>query len=126
MKRILKDRETLNLPDGTVLFPPSLDIPGRKIVILGDTCNSNEMLPIAMDASALVHESTNAYIPKEIVEKVRGLTSSKGTVESVRRKAIDRGHSTADMAGEFAKAIRARRLFLNHFSTKWVSSFRPI
>jgi ribonuclease Z len=74
-----------------------------------------------MDATALVHESTNAHIPRRISEKVRGLGGSKATVESVRTKAIGRGHSTADMAGEFAKKIRARRLYLNHFSTRYVS-----
>lgn len=120
LKTILRDRKTLALPDGTVLEPPPLDIPGRKIVILGDTSDASAVEPIAMDASVLVHESTNAYMPKEITDKVKGLGTSKGTVDTVRKKAIGRGHSTADMAGEFAKKIRAKRLYLNHFSTKYV------
>jgi ribonuclease Z len=122
---LLRDRQTLDLPDGTTLEPPPLDIPGRKVVILGDTSDPSAIMPIAMDPSALVHESTNAYIPRRISEKVRGLANSKGTVDSVRKKAIGRGHSTADMAGEFAKNIRARRLYLNHFSTRHVSFFLP-
>lgn len=116
LRTLLVDRKPLHLPDGTILEPPPLDNPGRKVVILGDTSDASSMIPIAMDASILVHESTNAFIPMHITNKVRGLTS-RGTVESVRNKAIGRGHSTADMAGDFAKAIHARRLFLNHFST---------
>lgn len=119
LKNILRDRKTLALPDGTILEPPPLDIPGRKIVILGDTNDASAVEPIAMDASVLVHESTNAYMPKEITDKVKGLGTSKGTVDTVRKKAIGRGHSTADMAGEFAKKIRTKRLYLNHFSTKF-------
>jgi ribonuclease Z len=117
IKTLVNDRQELKLPDGTILQPPPLDIPGRKVVVLGDTCEPSAMVPIAMDASILVHEATNAYMSKEITKNIRGLGSS-GTPESVRYKAIGRGHSTADMAGEFAKSIRARRLVLNHFSTK--------
>ncbi|CAG8609601.1 3227_t:CDS:2, partial [Acaulospora colombiana] len=115
IKTIVNDRKSVTLPDGTVLEPPTLDIPGRKVVVLGDTCEPSEVIPIAMDASILVHESTNAYISKEIAKNIRGLGSS-GTPESVRYKAIGRGHSTAEMAGEFAKKIKARRLVLNHFT----------
>ncbi|PVF96857.1 hypothetical protein CPB86DRAFT_708201 [Serendipita vermifera] len=118
IKTIVNDRKPVELPDGTILEPPPLDIPGRKVVVLGDTCEPSEMIPIAMDASILVHESTNAYISKEIAKNIKGL-SSGGTPESVRYKAIGRGHSTAEMAGEFAQRIKARRLVLNHFSTRF-------
>ncbi len=36
--------------------------------------------------------------------------------EEVRKKALSRGHSTPDEVGKFARAIRARRIVLNHFS----------
>lgn len=36
--------------------------------------------------------------------------------EEVQKKARSRGHSTPKEVGEFAKAIKARRVVINHFS----------
>jgi ribonuclease Z len=36
--------------------------------------------------------------------------------ESMRQKALGRGHSTPDEVGEFARQVGARRLVVNHFS----------
>jgi len=74
-----------------------------------------------MDASLLVHEATNAYMPP---------TLSNGNMdgdsqENVKAKAISRGHSTPIMAGDFARKIRARRLVMNHFSAKLVFLTSP-
>lgn len=75
-----------------------------------------------MDATLLVHEATNAYIHHaKLAEFQPGYTWCGNSEPKVRERAISRGHSTPGMAGEFAHAINARRLVLNHFSAKYVS-----
>ena len=75
---------------------------GRTALLLGDTCNSDETIPIATGADWVVHEST--------------FDNSKSHL------AIPRGHSTAKMAGEFAQKIGAKNLILTHFSARYPSS----
>ncbi|CAE6466398.1 unnamed protein product [Rhizoctonia solani] len=116
--QLLRTREPIVLPDGAVLNPPPLSIPGRKLVILGDTCDPWAMKDLCMGASLLVHEATNAYIPLEVDPRGSG---KKESADSVQQRAIQRGHSTPCMAGEFARAIGANRLVLNHFSSKFAS-----
>ncbi|KAJ1310668.1 hypothetical protein OPQ81_009195 [Rhizoctonia solani] len=116
--QLLRTREPVILPDGTVINPPPLIIPGRKLVILGDTCDPWAMKDLSMDASLLVHEATNAYIPPEVDPRS---SAKKDSQDSVKERAVQRGHSTPLMAGEFARAIRAKMLVLNHFSSKFAS-----
>ena len=70
-----------------------------------------------MNASLLVHEATDTWIPVEIDRSFRG---DKKTCEFVTEKTIAKGHSTAVMAGAFARSINARQLVMNHFSAKYV------
>jgi ribonuclease Z len=74
----------------------------RKIVILGDTYDPSALIDHAMDADVLVHEATCSDEDLQV--------------------ALSKGHSTAGMAGDFAKRIRAKHLILNHFSPR---GFRP-
>lgn len=74
----------------------------RKVVILGDTYDPSAIIDQAMDADVLIHEATCSDEDLQV--------------------ALSKGHSTAGMAGDFAKKIRAKHLILNHFSPR---GFRP-
>jgi ribonuclease Z len=171
LKVLSSTRRPYTLPSGDVLHPPPISTTKqpRKLAILGD-CSGSENTAfkgLAKDASLLVHECTNAWIPEgvqkgekgkdvrtgeldaSLMEEVKATEATEGMREDSGRaepsqggegsvevlnqeeerlkkenaqkaviegKARSRGHSTADMAGEFAKDINAKRLALNHFS----------
>ena len=66
--------------------------------------------------SLLVHEATDAYIPPRIDPDER--TGRNRTKESVQKKAVERGHSTPEMAGAFARRVGAERLVMNHIGAR--------
>ncbi|OSD04524.1 Metallo-hydrolase/oxidoreductase [Trametes coccinea BRFM310] len=109
----LQQGESVTLSDGTVLHGPARK-PGRKIVILGDTYDPSPIAHLAEDACLLIHEATNAHLPG-----IDPNTKDSDTYEIVEERAKSRGHSTPQMAGAFAKKIRARKLVLNHFSARY-------
>lgn len=71
----------------------------RKVTILGDTCNSDEIAEAAKGSQLLVHEATFTTAQLE--------------------KAKVALHSTAKMAGAFARKIGAKKLALTHFSSRY-------
>ncbi|KAF7332015.1 hypothetical protein MKEN_00081800 [Mycena kentingensis (nom. inval.)] len=111
--RELQDGKSVTLKDGTILHGPARRR-GRKVVILGDTSNPSGIEPLAQDCDLLIHEATNAHLPG-----VDSRTKDDETYASVEQRTRSRGHSTPQMAGIFAKRIRAKALILNHFSTKY-------
>ncbi|CAA7259642.1 unnamed protein product [Cyclocybe aegerita] len=111
--RQLQQGGSVALEDGTVLYGPPRKR-GRKVVILGDTFDPSPAASLAEDADMLVHEATNAHLPG-----IDTSTKEADTYESVEARAKSRGHSTPQMAGAFAKKIRAKRLILNHFSARY-------
>jgi len=106
--RKLKEGLDVTLEDGTIIKSKDCVGPstrGRKITILGDTCDASNMIPYAQHSDILVHEAT--------VED--------GMIEAKKRR-----HSTPKMAGIFASKIKAKRLVLTHFSKRINhGSFRP-
>lgn len=97
----LSQGNSVTMPDGKIIMPEDVmeaPRPSRKVVILGDTCDPSSIEELAMDADVLVHEAT--------------CSNEERTV------ALTHMHSTAGMAGAFARRIRARNLILTHFSPR--------
>jgi ribonuclease Z len=109
----LQQGESVELPDGTVLHGPPRR-PGRRIAILGDTFDPAPIANLASCVDVLIHEATNAHLPG-----IDLATKDTDSYEIVEERAKSRGHSTPQMAGAFAKQIKARRLILNHFSARY-------
>ena len=113
---VIQNGSTVTLPTGEQLHPPA-PRPGRKIVILGDTSDPSPLLQASQNATVVIHEATNAYIPA---------LDTGMTYETVRDRTISRGHSTPQMAGKFATACSAKVLLLNHFSARYADTGETI
>jgi len=74
-------------------------IPGREIVIFGDTCNSDKILNLTKEPDVFVHEATMQ--------------------NSLREKCISFGHSTPSMAADIALRSNAKQLVLFHVSPRY-------
>ncbi|CAG2209221.1 rnz [Mytilus edulis] len=79
-----------------VVGPPR---PGRKVIICGDTCWSEELLKVGQNADILVHEAT--------------------LQNSCKDTAIQNGHSTPDMAADIAQRLDVEKLVLTHYSQRY-------
>jgi ribonuclease Z len=99
----LKNGKTIQSPStGEVIKPEDVlgpAKPGRKVVILGDTCDNRWIAQNAKDSDLVIHEAT--------------------FTNDMRSRAFASGHSTAGMAGNFAKYVDAGTLILNHFSARF-------
>lgn len=105
---------SFTFPDGSIVKQEAVVEPqrkGRKIIVCGDTCDASSLKGLAMDADVVIHEATNTYL--------QGIDSKESSATSVTKDAIIHGHSTPQIAGAFAKSIRAKSLVLNHFSARY-------
>jgi ribonuclease Z len=103
--KVLAGGTSVTLPNGRRIEPEAVrnvhatpEAPPRKAVILGDTSDPGGIAALALDADVVVHEAT----------------CSGGD----RTTALLKKHSTAGMAGQFARTIRAKQLVLTHFSPR--------
>ncbi|KAE9406479.1 hypothetical protein BT96DRAFT_934211 [Gymnopus androsaceus JB14] len=90
--------------------------PFARFVILGDTNDPSAIVPLCIDPSPslLIHEASDAHISQDIDPK------AKRSYDTVKQKALARGHSIPEMAGAFAKTIGAQKLVLNHIGGRQV------
>lgn len=101
----LKDGEDVILDNGTVVAAAEVlgeMTKGLKICVLQDTMDSQFAIETCRDANLVVHEAT----------------FEKG----MREDALAKGHSTSDMAAQFAVDCGAKILALTHFSSRYIES----
>ncbi|XP_068249353.1 zinc phosphodiesterase ELAC protein 1-like isoform X1 [Palaemon carinicauda] len=102
----LKKGKSVTTEDGKLITPDMAvgsTIPGKTLVILGDTSDASPLAHLVSSndrgCDVVVHEATFD--------------------ESLKEKAAEFGHSTSSQAAEFAKSINAKMLILNHFSQRY-------
>ena len=115
---LLQEGKSVKVGDTVVHSEQVTEAPrkGRKIVVLGDTANSNSLIPFAMDADLLIHECTYTEDMKFVhfhFFKIQFLSLY------FSKEARSRGHSSLSMAVEFANSINAKRLALTHFGKRF-------
>ena len=122
------------LSDGTMLHPEEVMLPskrGRKLVLLGDTCDPSSVLDVGQGAdvrqSYLITEcgwfSLNGCSFVKPLVFFQLLVHEATMLDDKRSLAVKAGHSTPSMAGDFAKRLGAESLILTHFSNAFGGTF---
>ena len=94
--------ESVTLPDGREIQPDQVlgdEVPGTKLVHVGDTGRTSDLLAFAQDADTLVIESTYLESERDLAEKF--------------------GHLTARQASELAVEAGVGTLLLTHISRRY-------
>ncbi len=98
----LVDGKAVTLPDGRKIDPEMVlgeEQPGTKLVHVGDSGRTDNLLEVTRGADALVIEATYLDEEKELAEQF--------------------GHLTATQAGELAKVAGVGTLLLTHISRRY-------
>ena len=98
----LVNGKAVTLPDGRVINPEMVlgeEQPGTKLVHVGDSGRTDNLLEVARDADALVIEATYLESEKDLAEQF--------------------GHLTAKQAGELAREAGVGTLILTHISRRY-------
>ncbi|PWH17093.1 MAG: ribonuclease Z [Anaerolineae bacterium] len=101
-RRLLVEGQSITLPDGRLVGPEDVLGPlqrGTKLVVVGDTGRTDDLLEVAREADALVIEST--YLDEE-ADMARQFS-----------------HMTARGAAELAKQAGVKHLILTHISRRY-------
>jgi ribonuclease Z len=101
-RRQLVAGQSIRLADGRIIHPDDVlgpEIPGAKLVFVGDAGRADDLLDIARDADALIIEAT--YLDPE--------------AEMAHRF----GHITAAQAAHLAREANVQRLYLTHLSRRY-------
>ncbi|KAI5118336.1 hypothetical protein M0805_009139 [Coniferiporia weirii] len=127
-----KERRTTEEED---VEPLSEDVSVTAGAGIGGSPAESEMTDvksaIVKDEQAFTFPQVKAFVPQ--IKTVGAIDSSRSgddgakkpklaSMASLRSHAALHYHVTPDMVGEFARSVRARRLFLNQFSEKFASS----
>lgn len=101
-RRRLVAGESVTLADGRVIQPDDVlgaEIPGAKLVFVGDTGRTDDLLNVAQEADALIIEATYLHAEADLAERF--------------------GHITAAQAAELAQAANVQQLYLTHLSRRY-------
>ncbi|MFP3895564.1 MAG: ribonuclease Z [Anaerolineales bacterium] len=101
-RSLLVQGETIRLEDGTLVEPDQVlgeEVRGTKMVHVGDTARTDNLLDVCHKADALVIESTYLARDRELAERF--------------------GHLTAAQAATLARDAQVRYLFLVHISRRY-------
>jgi ribonuclease Z len=105
----LKAGQSVINPFGEEVCPEQVlaePIPGRKIVVLGDTCDASNIVPLAKDCLVAIHECT---FSDDMIDKAKKVK-----------------HATPSIAADFAKKTNAENLILTHFSSRYDTEVKPL
>jgi ribonuclease Z len=101
-RRYLVAGRPITLADGRVIHPDEVlgpAIPGAKLVYVGDTGQTNDLLDVARNADALVIEATYLNEEADMAQQF--------------------GHITAAQAARLAREANVQQLYLTHISRRY-------
>jgi ribonuclease Z len=101
-RRHLVAGQPITLADGRIIHPDEVlgpAIPGAKLVYVGDTGQTDDLLDVARNADALVIEATYLNEEADMAQQF--------------------GHITAAQAAHLARAANVQQLYLTHISRRY-------
>lgn len=101
-RRQLVAGKTITLADGRIIHPDDVlgpEIPGAKLVFVGDAGRTDDLLDVVHNADALIIEATYLNDEAEMAHRF--------------------GHITAAQAAHLAREANVQRLYLTHLSRRY-------